>query len=353
VTRFGRRIAVALACLSAGGLAQIVAAVYVAQNRGFGSGDLGAFAYWNLLFALYVYATATVLRPRLRVTRVGPRIVTWTLIGGGAGFLWTWIVAAALGPWILTFSFPVLYIWTAAGALGGSALGWPDVTPGRGRPWLVLLVPPTALLAVVLLNWILLFGSRYVWARPEPEVFTFPDGFVGDVYVIHDSVWGRPIPTPGGTRRYDFAPSGILVTSSPGVRGWLDQRYYYRGADSTESQIRTTWDATIEDTEENRRDTTVGVYFLHWGTRQEADCTVAYMSFFVGRKADVLEDRGVDGLERYVTTACGAAASTRTKRSPKKTEAPGRHSRPPGGSDTSATRSRGLSPSVLLPAAAG
>jgi hypothetical protein len=300
-----------LAGIGAGVLAQAFAAVYVAKNRGFGRGDLAAYAYWNLLFAIYLYAAATVLQPRLSVARASVRLLTWTLIGGCAGFVWTWIVAAALGPSILTFSFPVLYIWTAAGALGGVTIGCragSAMAPRRGRPWLVLLVPPIALLVVVLLNWTLLLGSRYLWARGEPEVFTFPEGFVGQVYVVHDSAVGSPVPTPGGTRRYDFPPSGIFVTSSDPVQGWLSQRYYYRRPDGTESPISARWDTTIDDTRENRTDTTVGVYFLRSGERSEQGCTVKYTSFFVGRKADVLDNRGVDSLEHYVATRawCGA-----------------------------------------------
>ena len=135
-----RRIPAALASIGAAGLAQALAAFTVAKNHGFGRGDLASYAFWNLLFAIYLYAAATVLQPRLQVRRVGVRVFAWTLVGAVAGFLWTWIVAAVLGPWIGAFSFPVLYIWTTAAALAGAAIGWrttADVIPRRGRPWLV------------------------------------------------------------------------------------------------------------------------------------------------------------------------------------------------------------------------
>src|SRR5882672_3911080 len=303
MTSLRRRVSLALTCLAAAGLGEAFAAFWIAKNHGFGRGDLSSYAFWNLLFAIYLYAVATVLQPRLHVAHVGVRVFAWTLIGGVAGFLWTWIVAVALGPWIGAFSFPVLYIWTAAGAIAGAAIGWratADVTPRRRRPWLVLLVPPVTLLGVVLLEAMLYLGSRFVWGRAQPEVFTFPDRYIGQAYVIYDSVAGRPLRAAGRTRRYDLPASGVFVTKSDFVRGWLDEHFFYRRPDGTETEIRARWDATIDDTPANRADTTVGVYFRTWGQRTEGECTLRYTSFFVGRKADVLDNRGVDGLESYV-----------------------------------------------------
>lgn len=296
----------AIGSLAAALVAQFSAAVYVATNDGFGRGDLAGYAYWNLLFAGYLFAVGTILRPRVRLARRGARLGSWLVIGATAGFVWTWIVAGALGPSILAFSFPVLYLWTAAGAIGGVVMSLraePEV-PSRGRPWLVLLVPPVALICVVLLNWILLLGSRYLWNRAEPEVFTFPDGFTGQAYIVHDSSNLHRVPSIGGARKYVFDSTGIYVTGSEPVQGWLNQRFYYRRGDGAQSPITARWDATIHDTPENRRDTTVGIYFLRSGERIERGCRVRYTSFFVGRKSDVLKERGVDELEQYVATQC-------------------------------------------------
>lgn len=303
MTSLRRRIPITLACVGAAVSAQALAALWIAKNHGFGRGDLNSYAYWNLLFASYLYACAAVLQPRLHIAGIVARIFAWIVIGSTAGFLWTWIVAVILGPWIGAFSFPVLYIWTAAGALAGAAIGWrttADVIPRRGRPWLVLLVPPVTLLGVVLLQVILYIGSRFVWGRAVPEEFTFPDGFVGHVYVIYDSVAGRSPLTRDRTRIYHVPASGVLVTKADPVEGWLDEHFYYRRPDGSQSEIRTTWDVSIEDTPENRADTTVGVYFRTWGQRTEGECTARHTSFFVGRKSHVLDNRGADGLESYV-----------------------------------------------------
>jgi hypothetical protein len=154
---------------------------------------------------------------------------------------------------------------------------------------------------------IMLLGGRFVWDRATPEEFTFPEGFVGQVYVIYDSAAGRPLLTRERTWIYHLPASGLLVTkANPPDAGWLDEHFYYRRPDGTRSLIRTTWDVTIADTPENRADTTTGVYSRTWGqgTYGYGACTLRYTSFFVGRKADVLDNRGVDGFERYVDSAC-------------------------------------------------
>lgn len=285
---------------------EALAFVRVQTNDGFGRGDLIGFLYWNLLFAIYLFAIAWILRPRLTIVRRMPRLLSWTIVGACAGFLWTWIVAAALGPWIQTFSFPVLYIWTVAGAVFGLIVGGrPSLGLSvRSRPWLVLLVPPAALVTVIALNVGLLLGSRYLWGRAQPEVFTFPDQFIGQVYIVRDSVRGQTVPTEGRARKYNIPPSGIFVTSSRPVDGWLHQAFFYRQSDGSTTPINARWDATIDDTPENRADTTVGVYFLHSGTRTENHCSVEYTSFSVGRKADILAERGVDSLESYLAQRC-------------------------------------------------
>ena len=308
----------AVICLGAAGAAQAFATFWVARNGGFGEGDLDAYAYWNVLFAAYLYTIATVLRARLPVVRVGGRLLAWLLIGSVAGFVWPWIVAVVLGPSIMAFSFPILYIWTAAGTLAGAVIrvgAVADGTPRRGRPWVVLVVLPLALVTIVLLQVILLLGSRYVWARAEPEVFTLPDGFVGQVYVIYDSTTGRPPAMSDGAQAYHIRASGILVARGDPVQGWLNERFYYRRPDRSWTQIRASWEATIQDTPENRADSTVGIFFRHWGQRAggEDACALRYTSFFVGRKADVLENRGVDNWEHYLDS-CDAR---------QKNEAPG------------------------------
>jgi len=181
----------------------------------------------------------------------------------------------------------------------------------RRRLWLVLVVPPVALLGVIFLVVILNLGSRFVWGRAAPEVFTLPDQYVGPVYVIYDSVAGRPLRTTGRTRRYDVPAMGVFVTRSGPVDGWLDEHFYYRRADGTQTEIHGRWDATIHDTPESRADTTVGVYGRTWGqgTYGYGACTLRFTSFFVGRKADVLDNRGVDGLERYIDSVCSTTES--------------------------------------------
>lgn len=303
-----RNFIIALASLAGALTAQAAATGYVAWHDWFGLGDLYPYLYWNALFSVYLFAIGNTLRGRLVLVHPRFRVSLWLLVGALAGFSWTWIVAATLQGWILAFSFPVLYIWSFAGVVFGLLMGWirsPDQRRVPARPWVVVLVPVIALIAVPLITIGGMLGSRYVWNRPQPEVFTFPYGFVGQAYLVFDSEVGQEVSIADGALQYQFDESGVLVVRSEPQSGWTNHRYLYRAEGGKEIPIIAEWHSTIEDSPENRSDPTVGIYFVHAGNHQRGDCSIKYRSFSVGTRMDIIERRGVDMLETYIAERCG------------------------------------------------
>jgi hypothetical protein len=95
-----------------------LAASQVILQRGFEAGDLAPFAFWSGLFGLGIAGLSRFL---LALTAEVP-ITARHLIGAAAGVLaafgFTALVAAALGPWVGGFGFPILLYWAIGGVAG-------------------------------------------------------------------------------------------------------------------------------------------------------------------------------------------------------------------------------------------
>jgi hypothetical protein len=102
-------------------------------NHGFGTGDLNAFAYWTLLFAIFLILPADLFTVSLRNLRTINRVGIGILFGGLLGFGWTVLNRWFLGPWFGAWSFNVLYCWLAGGALSMCAAALID----RYHVWLL------------------------------------------------------------------------------------------------------------------------------------------------------------------------------------------------------------------------
>lgn len=109
-----------LASLSCTGSALIAEQVYVASHEGFGAGDIWAFAFWLAQLSVVVGMVALALGT-LRC-RSWLRLTLSIIAGLVGGYVWTWFVYFALGPWFGAFSFPVLHFWML-GAVVGLLLG--------------------------------------------------------------------------------------------------------------------------------------------------------------------------------------------------------------------------------------
>lgn len=199
-TRLGFRFIVGLAT-EIGALA--AATSYVAAHQGFGRGDLPALAFWSVPLMLGL----ALLLPRLarRFSTAGAAVTSLVMIAAGifAGLLWSIAAALILGPWIAAFSFPLLFVWTAGGLLGGVTAA-AVLRPGS---WAIAVT--TVLLAS--------FGMRRVDTyRPPPEsairVVLVPNATAGQVDEVLTAVLSRR--TGRGDEHY-FLPGVSSMGGAP------------------------------------------------------------------------------------------------------------------------------------------
>lgn len=96
----------------------VMARVLVALNGGFGAGDVPAFFYSTLPFAVVLLLPALVVLVFLRRVLPVIRVALALAVGVASGFIWTVFNRWMLGPWFGAWSFPVLYCWVFGGVLG-------------------------------------------------------------------------------------------------------------------------------------------------------------------------------------------------------------------------------------------
>jgi len=146
-----------LVCLVA---SLFVATITIVRNSGFGIGDLWAFLFWSIPFAVGI-ASMNFTKLFCRLHPLLRYLVTM-VVGMTAGILWTFFVRMLLGPWFAAFSFPVLFCWVAGGASGMIATG---ETAQRGlKVTDVILVGSICLLAVVGMN------PLFVWLSNDQKL---------------------------------------------------------------------------------------------------------------------------------------------------------------------------------------
>ena len=140
----------------------------------------------------------------------------------------------------------------------------------------------------------------------QPEVHLLPQGYSGDVFILHDVADGEPLIREGWSRIYRIPPIGILRSSTDPNHGWGIARFYYLAADGSREKITGYWPVTIDDTPENRDDPEIGVFFRTLGSQFSStdQCSVLFEHYFVGTKRQVLsrKDTGDGFLYRYLAT---------------------------------------------------
>lgn len=97
--------------------APLLAAAVVKRAGGFGSGDVMPFAVWTLPLAIAVTVSAAA------VFRLSWRAPQWSngiaiAVGAVMGVLYAIALYAVVGPMLYAFSFPLLYLWALAAAIG-------------------------------------------------------------------------------------------------------------------------------------------------------------------------------------------------------------------------------------------
>lgn len=157
-----------------------------------GTSDFSAFFFGSLPGAAGAFALAWVL---LRMTESWNGIAAIALhasAGTAAGFAWTILVAASLGPWFRAFSFPVVSVWMVA---GGFALTSACVAR-RPRQW------PTAIVAAALVGvGVAALESAARVEQVELLVFLKPGVTPEDVDAVRETVLCEMIPGRGFRHR--------------------------------------------------------------------------------------------------------------------------------------------------------
>ena len=87
----------------------------------YGTGDLPAFLFWTIGLSITLFfLTAGLTRTTHEQSKI-IKSVSWLSLGPLVGFAWTVFVAIALGPWMGSFSFPVLYCWMGGATVAALA----------------------------------------------------------------------------------------------------------------------------------------------------------------------------------------------------------------------------------------
>jgi hypothetical protein len=240
----------------------ILAALYVASNDGFGKGDIDGFAFYSALFAGGLLLVFLAVRPLIQGRQSPGRAIGGLIAGTIAGFLGTFAVAIGMGGWMGAFSFPVLYIWTAAAAVCFTVAALTlqpapaTIGPARVARRIAGAVGAIALLGTTPI--LFLLGNVFIWGRAQHEVYVLPAGYEGPVFVIFDRQGVAAIGEVDGAREIVIPPTGVLLTSSPPNEGFRNPDVYYLRSDGGREPVRTDW---------SHHDTTSTVRAYWLGTR--------------------------------------------------------------------------------------
>jgi hypothetical protein len=151
------------------------------------------------------------------------------------------------------------------------------------------------------LNVVVILGVAAIFIGSTKERVIIPEGYKGDIYVIHGAADGQPSKTRWGLT-YRVPPDGILRTRESLLRGWTTREYYYERQDSSLERIRDFWPTTIPRTPENlTNDKDIGVFFPRTGTFTDSTgCSVQFEQFYVGTKAHLLSKYREVNIGRYI-----------------------------------------------------
>jgi hypothetical protein len=157
--------------------------------------------------------------------------------------------------------------------------------------------------ATLLLHSTIIVGLIGIFIGIQRERFLIPEGYQGDIYVIHSVEDGEPEQRMFRQVTYHIPPDGILRTQGPLERGLTRSTYYYQHRDGTLERIRYTWLTTVHRTPENLADDKdFGVFFPRTGNTWSSDtrCSIVFEQFYVGTKANLLSGYQQKDLGRYL-----------------------------------------------------
>jgi hypothetical protein len=152
------------------------------------------------------------------------------------------------------------------------------------------------------LHSVIILAILLIFAKVQHQRFIVPEGYQGDIYVIHSRRCGEPERRTFWQVTYRIPPDGILETQAPVHRGLSTSAYYYEQQDGSLERIRGFWPTTVHRTPENLSDTKdFGVYFPRSGSVSSgAEAPVEFDEFYVGTKAHLLSGYKPSDLGAYL-----------------------------------------------------
>lgn len=222
-----------LACL-------LVLTIVLARQDWFGQGDTYAFVFWTLPLAAGLCVAGDVVTGLYRTRPWWRRLLVTGLVAGVVALGWTYGVALMLGPWMQTFSFPVLYLWFSGAVFQLLFLDW-RLPPQAAKPavWAVVrrvLAFPLVLVLLVVGLYAVTFAISYL-NQPEKETYLIPAGYRGNVLVIFNQPDGQKPEYQAKRRIYRIPPTGVLFTQLKDEQGIIDQDYFYVSPSGQEQKL--------------------------------------------------------------------------------------------------------------------
>jgi len=140
----------------------------------------------------------------------------------------------------------------------------------------------------------------------QPEIHLIPQGYSGEVFILHQVAAGEPMVREGWSRIYRIPTGGVFRSSTDANEGWGMPRFFYLAADGRRERITGYSAVTIADTPENRNDPEIGIYGRTVGVLFDRAhrCPVRYEKYFVGTKRQfrAMTDAGEGLIQRYCAT---------------------------------------------------
>jgi 2-amino-4-hydroxy-6-hydroxymethyldihydropteridine diphosphokinase len=168
-------------------------------------------------------------------------------------------------------------------------------TTGRRIGYFINVLP--ALIYLLFLVGILLLTIKTTRRR-----FIINGHYQGTVYVLHTQHAGKT-GIKGFWRTTYYVPAdGVLVTSDPGIPGFVSDEYDYLEANGHLTRLKDFDPGTMPDTPENRaNDKDYGVYFPRGGSIGTTDgCTVEDEEVYVGTSAYLLARNKELNIDAYL-----------------------------------------------------
>jgi hypothetical protein len=140
-----------------------------------------------------------------------------------------------------------------------------------------------------------LFGGSIQLPRAEPEIHLIPKGYVGWVTIAFRGANGEAPAYEDDARVYRIPQGGVLITQAePNVGSSPAWRFFVENPGWARTPIVLIWPTTVHDTEANRVDPSVGIFYIRRGRQQagHVPCDVEYDQYFVGTKAQLLSAAG-------------------------------------------------------------